>query len=375
MTDRSNIFLSHASPEDNEFTRWLASKLILSGYKVWYDLEYLKGGEYFWKKIENVIRNESIRLIAILSENSYKKDGVRNEWDLGIAIENYIPNFVIPVFIDGFNSRNLPINLYQKNCIEFSNGWHKGLVQLLDTLDDAQIIKQSNVDPVLAKACLPNLPIEAINWVHRPEILESNWFNIVSLPPAIETTEILGPQREIQFENETRQIPWFEFGNKIIGFAPRSEIVKMFKSKIALSAISAIDTETFLNGQVTWGDDKVTSHDAFNRVGYLIQQAWDLKMEKLGLISYELSNNKLIWYVPFGLIDNNKMEFKEWDGERRKKQLAGTSGKYKVNWHYAISMQPILFLPRRIQLQAHIVFTDTAFSIPNSYLIMNICNM
>lgn len=44
---RESIFISHATPEDNDFTRWLGSKLELAGYKVWHDLVRLKGGDYF----------------------------------------------------------------------------------------------------------------------------------------------------------------------------------------------------------------------------------------------------------------------------------------------------------------------------------------
>jgi len=42
---RVHIFLSHATPEDNEFTRWLAGKLVLAGYSVWYDLDRVKRGD------------------------------------------------------------------------------------------------------------------------------------------------------------------------------------------------------------------------------------------------------------------------------------------------------------------------------------------
>jgi hypothetical protein len=41
------IFLRQATPEDNNFARWLGVKLELAGYKVWHDLEWLKGGITF----------------------------------------------------------------------------------------------------------------------------------------------------------------------------------------------------------------------------------------------------------------------------------------------------------------------------------------
>lgn len=53
---RDTIFIGHATPEDNEFTIWLASRLELLGYKVWIDKKELLGGETFWETIESAIK-------------------------------------------------------------------------------------------------------------------------------------------------------------------------------------------------------------------------------------------------------------------------------------------------------------------------------
>jgi hypothetical protein len=50
------LFISHANPEDNEFSRWLALQLANEGYPVWCDLTKLLGGEDFWADIEQAIR-------------------------------------------------------------------------------------------------------------------------------------------------------------------------------------------------------------------------------------------------------------------------------------------------------------------------------
>ena len=354
---RTQIFLSHATPEDNEFARWLAGKLTIAGYSVWCDLDQLKGGDYFWNKIEKTIRNDSIRMIAVVSNASYLKDGVRNEWELGLTIEKQIPGFLIPVRIDNFDFSQLPITIHRKNVIDFNRGWHLGLTQLLDTLDVAQVEKSPS-DLACAKGWLPTPAMDAINWVDRQETLESNWLPIRALPPGIETTRILGTERKIQVTNTTRELPWFEYGDQIVGFAPRSDLVEMFKETVMLHPMTAVDTESFITDGVTWGDKQVSAFDARNRVVTLVRQAWDLKMEKLGLKQYELSNRQLIWYIPSGLAPKDKVEFLEANGKRRKKQLTGTSEKLKVNWHYAVSMHPVLEEIRRIELRAHIVFTD-----------------
>ena len=72
---RNMIFLSHATPEDNEFARWLALQLANEGYAVWCDLTKLLGGEDFWKDIQEAIRTRSVRFLFVLSRSSNTKDG------------------------------------------------------------------------------------------------------------------------------------------------------------------------------------------------------------------------------------------------------------------------------------------------------------
>ena len=66
-TRRRMLFLSHATPEDNGFARWLALQLANEGYPVWCDLTKLLGGEDFWKDIQEAIREDSIRFLFVLS--------------------------------------------------------------------------------------------------------------------------------------------------------------------------------------------------------------------------------------------------------------------------------------------------------------------
>lgn len=73
------IFLSHALPEDNEFTRWLALRLAKEGYPVWCDLAKLLGGEDFWNDIEDAVRNRTTKFLFVLSKVSNEKQGVLQE--------------------------------------------------------------------------------------------------------------------------------------------------------------------------------------------------------------------------------------------------------------------------------------------------------
>ena len=74
-----SIFISHATPADNEIARWLALRLMREGYSVWCDIERLRVGDDFWREIEGEIRTNAAKFILVLSRNSYNRQGVLNE--------------------------------------------------------------------------------------------------------------------------------------------------------------------------------------------------------------------------------------------------------------------------------------------------------
>jgi hypothetical protein len=51
---RKTIFISHATPDDNDFTKWLALKLIGLGYDIWCDILFLDKGVDFWSNNSDV---------------------------------------------------------------------------------------------------------------------------------------------------------------------------------------------------------------------------------------------------------------------------------------------------------------------------------
>jgi hypothetical protein len=67
---RDTVFISHATPDDNDFVRWLGTRLTGHGYKVWADLFELKGGDPFWSTIEEALRHHACKMIFVVSKAS-----------------------------------------------------------------------------------------------------------------------------------------------------------------------------------------------------------------------------------------------------------------------------------------------------------------
>jgi len=354
---KESIFINHATPEDNAFARWLGSKLELAGYKVWYDLARLKGGDLFWDKIEGAIRNESFRFLAVVSTVSVGKEGVKNELSVAAAIEKSQPGFVIPLRIDNYDFGLFPITIHRKSAIDFANGWHKGLAALLDTLEEVKAPKVSTPDPASVRHWLAEMKEGAILRTAHPEKLDSTWLPILSLPTSLETARFLGSDRKIKLTQENMVLPWFEHEDRIVGFAKSSDLVSLMSKSAMLKAASGVDTKTFIEEGSTFGDKPVSKWEARKRVANLVRQAWELAMEAKGLALHEQSGGRKVFYVTPGMTKGERIAFVDVDGRTRKKALHGRSEKRKANWSYAVGMVPAFDDPWRIELRSTIVFT------------------
>lgn len=110
---KDTIFISHATPTDNIFATWLATKLELCGYKVWVDLNDLAPSVDFWNTIDQTIRNDAVKFIFVMSNASIdpNRDGVQKELAVADKIRRQNPNFIVPVRIDNVSYNDLPVEI------------------------------------------------------------------------------------------------------------------------------------------------------------------------------------------------------------------------------------------------------------------------
>lgn len=131
MANRTVVFVGHANPEDNTFTQWLSLKLASLGYQVWSDVTKLLGGEDFWRDIEPIIRDGTIKYLYVLSRASNHKLGALKELRVANATakKEGLSDFVIPLRIDDLPHDDINIEVGRLNVIEFGD-WAAGLKQL-----------------------------------------------------------------------------------------------------------------------------------------------------------------------------------------------------------------------------------------------------
>lgn len=363
VTDmRDTLFISHSTPEDNDFTRWLASRLHLMGYKVWCDLEGLVGGEVFWDEIDNEIRNNSIEFLFVVSKNMLSepgklKPGVQKEFSLAESLAKSVGgDFVIPLKIDdaAYNSY-IGLNVY--NVIKFHQNWASGFSQLITKLEKDNVPRASEADREPQTDWYENVFTSKHEIIQKEEQYFSNWLEIKELPKYLYI---------FQYENETQaklvlsendSYPIIRHGSSVACFE-ESPTEPRYTSELEDYTITPIEkyeisTAAILDG--TYESDTFPSPlDCKNILKWLLNEAFGAMMKEKGLWWYTLANRKRCYYFPRSV--KKKVSF-PYRGKQKTKNLNGTYYTTKF-WHAAISAKAQLEPVVGYSLKVHLLFSD-----------------
>lgn len=174
----NHLFISYAT-EDSDLAEWLTLRLTAEGYRVWCDRVKLLGGESYPRDIDNAIKTQTFRMLALISKHSLTKENPLKERTLGYNISRQRKvDFVIPLLVDEIRPDELGWMDSDLTYIPFYESWAKGLFQLIKKLH--------SID---APNPLPNGAKMVSSWVaqqssltSRQERLWTNLFEIKSLP-------------------------------------------------------------------------------------------------------------------------------------------------------------------------------------------------
>jgi hypothetical protein len=181
---RTKLFISHATPDDNDFTKWLSLKLIALGYEVWCDLFYLDKGTDFWNSIETEIRDNARKFLIVQTVTSNKRDGVLKELAVAAKVKKKLNDetFIIPLAIDNnLSYDDINIELNRLNSIDFKTSWAKGLQDLLEALEK-QNVPKNEPDHNKSNLLYQQIFLQGKTVIEQDEIYDSNWFPIISFP-------------------------------------------------------------------------------------------------------------------------------------------------------------------------------------------------
>ena len=355
---RDTIFISHANPEDNDFARWLYPVLVLNGYKVWCDLEKLKGGEDHWAEIEETIRTKAVRFLFVSTLASNKKEGTLKELAVAVQVKKKIglSDFIIPLHLDSkLPHGEVNIDLVRLNAISsFARNWYSGSLDLMEKLRDSGVTR-GNGNPDLVNnwfrmTCLP----ESLLNRSAEEYLLTNLFPINHLPSLLYFHK-LKTGVPYQGINRVLDFPVRGYGSYVATFA-NSSLVKSPTSDARYCEDSesvSIEVPAIINGQAKNG--LIKERAARNIFADLLTKGFRNTMKKKGLWSCELSDRKTAFWPKKGLIDKDKIHYVNFSGDKTWKAITGKHKNYF--WHFALSCG-IYFAPEPcINIVSHIVFT------------------
>lgn len=368
---RDTLFISHVTPEDNEFTRWLSVKLQLAGYNVWCDLKGLKGGERdYWKTIENEIRNNTAKFILVVSKLTFSRDGVLDEFEFAksVATDLTINDFIIPLKIDDspFNAR---IGQNRYNHIDFSKSWAFGLKALLEKFDVDDVAKQdiNEDDHVLIRQ--ENIFPEYTGITEKKETYYSNWWEIRSLPDYLYCYQYLNKEQAVLVSKECKDYPTVNHGNCVVTFDGSIDVIRI---RHDLDLISDSDLEirpqqlyripiaNILQGFE--GDAFPTQEDARYLLKRLLKRTFHLIMKNRGLHWHEMSGKVPCYYFSINKHPKKGVTI-PYPNKGKRKQLIGKY--YKSKWHFGVSAKTRLFPMLCFSIKSHILFSDNGYNIWN----------
>lgn len=358
--ERSTIFICHATPDDNDFVRWLGSRLTGHGYKVWADLFELKGGTPFWSSIEEVLRNHICKVIFVVSRKSVDpaRSGVRNELSVADTMRKLLndPGYIIPVRIDDTPFSDLPIQVHQLNAIDFSKGWGPKLVELLETLEQANVQRSPNQLTAEFEKWRETFVRTSVAVECVPEQVLTNLSPIKSLP---KTISFYTHQHDVDAVNKALRntdIPFVPYYRLIISFAGLPALQESIRPSFNLSARAHVPFADFLSGSI----GSVTSppkDEARNIATALLKKHVERHLEKIGLKRFVTATSTSL-YFPSNLVLNNKVPYRAASGRNTNKNVVGRSERNKVNWHLAMKVNVVLGAMPLVRFKPYVCFSD-----------------
>ncbi len=347
---KDTIFISHATPSDNTFAVWLATKLELCGYKVWVDVNNLLPSVDFWNTIDNTIRNEAIKFIFVMSNASIdpNRDGVQKELAVADKVRRQSPNFIVPVRIDNISFNDLPVEILRLNAIDFYDNWAKGLDSLLKYLSDENVPKPApngNSQYYVSRWYTSQSQIRSLITDDQDEY-SSNFFS-VELPPSI----YIYNTDDVENLLSERHIPMKKNKKVVVTFACNKCLYEWLGRKIdflQMSTEDAIQNNTVPN---VYLGEKISnlSRDVISIVNWTICEMF----YKHGMRRYKANLGKTsrsVYYFPYGI------KSKRFSNSRSK----ALSGIYKSTkrWHFGLSGYYTSYPAQGIIFKWHLVFTD-----------------
>lgn len=351
---REIVFISKATPEDDDFVLWLAPRLEAAGYTVFADILTLEPGDRWRRQITDTLQNKAVKMLLCCRDSTLSKNGVQEEIGIASDLVKQLNDsrFIIPLRLEPFKKL---FGIGELQWVDFVGGWANGLHDLLEALE------KQNVPRVMTPVINPNWESYrtrlAIQVERKPEILTSNWLRIASLPDTIRYYSPPGPINLERMEGTCRNcsIPAEVYQRGFFSFAALEEITREF----ADLAPFEIQSEHKLLDFIDDGSQspEIAPREARNLVFSLFRRAWDSFCRHKGLYEYFFAS-QAAFHIGEGLVPLGRRV--SWGNrEQRRSSVLRNSAGGKV-WQYGVSATPTFWPYLHFKLKARVLFAELA---------------
>lgn len=362
------LFISHANPEDNELTRWLALQLAREGYPVWCDLTKLLGGENFWNDIQAALRERTIKFLFVLSRTSNSKTGPLNELELAtkVARKDKLKDFIIPLWSDDLSTHEFDIRIGTIGAIRFQEGWAKGLHQLLKKLEEDAVPKKAGFNPAAVTSWWRQHVSAGLGIKEELEDLATNWYRIEPATLYFHELSRMG-SGAIEIPS-VLPYPGVRVNQYLVSFAQ----APAFKDALGPGmSITSTATRVIGGSETEQGPRLWTFAEERQALSNLLRQAWLALIGARSMPSHEFANGSTAFYFRNEQLPDNRAWFRDAAGTRSWRAVvgyktlkkAGQSTEVLRYWHFALEAKPTTSPILGYTMRPHVIFSDDGINI------------
>jgi len=354
MTDqieqRDVIFISKATPGDDEFTLWLAPRLEAAGYKVFSDIVTLDPGGRWRKDITNTLQNNAVKMLLCCRDETLEKNGVQEEISIAEDLSKELndENFIIPLRLKRYKKI---FGIGGLQYIDFVGSWANGLHELLDAFKKNNVPKNDNFS--INQNWETYKSRQASNLERDDEILITNWIRIAEVPDKIHYYKPTGSIDHSALKIACAQCPCpVAMHNRgVITFAETDEVNQVLSKIGKFSRHSSREIMDFIGD----GSDefKIKRRDASNLTSSMFRQCWDNFCKDKGLLNYMYSK-QAGWHCGSEQIALRK-KISWGTSKKRRSSMLRNIAKGKV-WQFGVSAIPSFWPFPHYRLKSRVLF-------------------
>lgn len=347
---RDIVFLSKATPGDDDFALWLAPRLEAQGYKVFCDILSLDAGDRWRKEITTTLQEHAIKMLLCCKDETLASAGVLEEIEIASDLANTLGDskFILPLRLQPYKK---VFGIAGAQYTNFVPGWAHGLEKLLNSL------KRQKVPSVDVISISPNWELYrrrgAIPVKPEPERLTSNWLRIAAAPAHIHYYEPVGACDRNRLEAEASRTPFpVDLRPRgLLTFAGLQELNATFENVCRFTMVKDLGLIDFQqNGDAAL---ELKEQDASNILVSMFRQAWIAFAQGQGFLEYEYSNS-LGFHVGSKLSAIGQRIPWGRQGERRSSMLRNIAK--GVVWQYGVTALPAFWPFPHLKLKSRVLF-------------------